>query len=90
MTRESGNAALEVPPVSPDRDAYVADIAGLTEQFSDFVEDLFQRGKAEDVGELGQTLALREIRVELSSFFRLPWIRESGYRICCRRSKFKA
>jgi hypothetical protein len=51
-TRESGNAAVEVPPGFPDRDAYVSDIAGLTEQFSDFAEDMFQRGAAEETGEL--------------------------------------
>jgi hypothetical protein len=55
---------LKVPPGSPDWDAYVTDIPGVAEQFSDFVKHMFQRGEAQNVGEHGQTLSLKQIYVE--------------------------
>jgi hypothetical protein len=55
----SANPVLEIPPGSPDWDAYVTDIPGVAEQFSDFVKHMFQRGEAQNVGEHGQTLSLK-------------------------------
>jgi ribosome-associated translation inhibitor RaiA len=61
---ESGNVTLEVPPGSPDWHAHVTHISGLAEQFSDLVEDMFQRGEAQNIGEHGQTLSLKRVCVE--------------------------